>query len=294
MKKISLLLVIGFLCMSIVNGQELTSKKGFPILPEKGDIGLSVDAAPFFGFIGNMFHGTSASASPSWSFPGLGDNIPTYTLQVKKFTDPKTALRTRVRIGYLMDSKKNTIADQLDTSPPIEDLVNDKWTRSELNVVLGAGIEKRQGKGRVQGYMGAMANIVLGSKSNSYTYGNAFTADHLNPLSTIIPWQQGSNGSYTSGTVSSRVLKSADGFSFGFGANAFLGVEYFIAPKISLGGEFSWGFLLKFTGKSSIETESWDSVSKAAISKTVKRGGSTYFGVDNYNTGGAINLAFYF
>ncbi|MEI6681450.1 MAG: hypothetical protein WCO44_02420 [Bacteroidota bacterium] len=294
MKKISMLLFAGLLCMSIANAQELTSKKGFPILPEKGDIGLSVDAVPFLSYLGNMFHGTSSTSAPSWSFPGLGDNIPTYTFQVKKFTSATTALRARIRIGFIADTKKNTITDQLGTATPNEATVDDKWTSTAFNLVLGAGIEQRRGKGRVQGYVGAMANIFLGSKSNNYTYGNAFTAVHLSPLSTQTPWTADATGGYTATASSARLLSNSDGFAFGIGANAFIGVEYFIAPKISLGGEFSWGLAMQFKGKSNIETETWDGVNKTAKTTTIKRGGSAYFGIDNSNTGGAINLAFYF
>ena len=35
-------------------GEILVSKNGHNILPEKGDIGLAIDATPFLDFIGNL------------------------------------------------------------------------------------------------------------------------------------------------------------------------------------------------------------------------------------------------
>jgi hypothetical protein len=294
MKKFCLLFLISFTMLNSAWAQELTSKKGFPILPETGDIGLSIDAMPFFYYIGNMFHGSNYTPPPSWSFPGFGDEIPTYTLQAKYFKDPKTAYRARVRVGFLSETNKNSIADQNDVEPPIEDLVDDKWTNTRVNVVLGAGIEKRRGKGRVQGFGGAMVNLVFGSKSDRYSYGNAFDATHQTPLSTDVPWIETSQGVYIATPRSSRTTRNSGGLSYGLGANVFIGVEYFIAPKISLSGEFSWGAVLMLTGKSTLESENWDPATAATVTKKMKRGGSTYIGVDNYNTGGAINLAFYF
>ena len=294
MKKITMFLMIGCFAFTISHAQELTSKKGFPILPEAKDIGLAIDAVPFFYYIGNMFHGSNYTPPPTWSFPGFDDEIPMYTLQAKYFKDPKTAYRARVRVGFLSETIKNSIADQNDIDPPIEDLVDDKWTNSQTNVVIGAGIEKRRGKGRVQGFGGAMANVVFGSKSDRYTYGNAFDATHTNPLSTDVPWYQTSQGIYLATPHSSRLTRNSGGLTYGIGANVFIGVEYFIAPKISLSGEFSWGGVLMITGKSTVEYENWDASTSEVVVTKVKRGGSTYIGIDNYNTGGAINIGFYF
>lgn len=275
-----------------VNAQDLTSKKGTPILPEKGDYSFSIDAVPFFVYIGNMFHGTNQTAAPTFDFPGLGD-VPMWTLQVKKVVSPTMALRARIRLGYNSLTLKNTIADQTVPLGGAAAYVDDKWTESEMNVVLGAGIEKRKGKGRVQGVYGAMVNIMVGTHGNKYTYGNELSTTYPTPLSTNSPWTQDETSTgYNTSQTSSRTLTNNDGMAFGIGVNGFLGVEYFFAPKMSIGGEFTWGLMVQVAGKNKIEKE--ELVLNEKLTTTTKKGGGLYFGIDNGNTGGAINLSFYF
>ena len=286
MKRIAFTLLLALVTAYAVNAQELTSKKGTPILPEKGDYALSIDAVPFFVYIGNMFHGTNQTAAPTFDFPGLG-NVPMWTLQVKKFISPKMALRARIRLGFTSQTYKNTIYDQTDTT--MKTFVDDKWRENKMNIVLGAGIERRLGKGRVQGLYGAMANLMIGTVGHSYIYGNNMTGTYTTPLST--EWN--SDGSvYDVTNLSVRNTKNNDGMTFGFGVNGFAGVEYFFAPKMSIGGEFTWGMMFQVTGKNKIENEKM--VGSDKVVTTTKRDGAFFFGMDNSNSGGAINLSFYF
>ena len=55
---------------------------------------------------------------------------------------------------------------------------------------------------------------------------------------------------------------------------------------MSLGGEFGWGLALKSTGESSKSIQGGSDV--------VTDAGSSMFGIDTDNAGGAINLNFYF
>ncbi|MCX6244791.1 MAG: hypothetical protein NTU98_08805 [Bacteroidetes bacterium] len=290
MKKAIFTLALALFSVYALNAQDLTSKKGFPILPEKGDYSISIDAVPFFVYFGNMMNGTQDNAAPTWDFPALS-YVPMWTVQGKKFLSATTAVRARVRIGYTLDTRKNTILDQTNTSTEPA-YVDDKWTLTHMNIVLGAGLEKRKGKGRVQGVYGAMANIMLGKVGNKVVYGNDINSSYTSPLSTDYPWSPNSTGGYDASAANSRVTKDNSGLTYGIGVNVFLGVEYFFAPKMSIGGEFSWGLLFSSTGKSKVETEGWDGSSVKTV--TYKSGGTTYFGVDNTNTAGAIMLNFYF
>lgn len=286
MKKIAVTLLLALGVIYSANSQDFTSKKGTPILPEKGDYGLSVDAVPFFVYLGNMFHGTDATAAPSFDFPGL-NNVPMWTLQGKIFVSPTTAFRGRIRLGFTSQSYKNTIFNQTDTTQ--KTYVDDKWMQNKMNIVLGIGIEKRRGKGRVQGVYGAMANIMVGTNGRTYTYGNSLSTTYRNPLSTV--WNPDGSAAYVD-NLSVRDLKNTNGMTFGIGVNGFLGVEYFFAPKMSIGGEFTWGMMLQITGKNSVENERM--VQSNVETTTTKEGGALYFGMDNGNSGGAINLSFYF
>jgi hypothetical protein len=87
------------------------------------------------------------------------------------------------------------------------------------------------------------------------------------------------------------------GGTFGLGVRGFVGVEYFFAPKISIGGELGWGISYMSTGEGEETYEFYDVSSTGnpfINSSTNKTGGRSAFnfGVDNIS--GAINLFFYF
>ena len=90
------------------------------------------------------------------------------------------------------------------------------------------------------------------------------------------------------------------GATFQFGVRCFVGVEYFVLPKISLGGEFGWGIGLQTQGAAQVTTESLNTTSNGSTTVTNKGGKSTTFniGTDNKNSifgpTGSIRVNFYF
>ncbi len=103
-----------------------------------------------------------------------------------------------------------------------------------------------------------------------------------------------------------RVTERKNGTYFTFGLRAFIGVEYFILPKISLGGEFGWGLGLRTGGKT---TTTYESVgNKNAIPPGNDQVGTTEieapsgriirFDTDNFNSmygpSGSLRLNFHF
>ncbi|MES2681013.1 MAG: hypothetical protein V4635_14060, partial [Bacteroidota bacterium] len=65
MKKAITLLMFVFANYAML-GQDLTSKKGEPILPEKGDWAIGIDATPFLNYIGNFFGTPNSAPSFTW------------------------------------------------------------------------------------------------------------------------------------------------------------------------------------------------------------------------------------
>ncbi len=131
----------------------------------------------------------------------------------KYFVNANTAYRAKVRIGLGSSSTTNSAGDETKISA--------------TNITLGAGMEKRRGHGRLQGIYGAEALIQLTGGKTTYTY--ATTPD----LGTVLSDKQGSG--------------------FGFGVRGFIGAEYFILPKISLGAEYGWGLMINSVGKGTIQ-----------------------------------------
>ena len=100
-------------------------------------------------------------------------------------------------------------------------------------------------------------------------------------------------------------MSQSSGTVFGLGARGFAGVEYFIAPKISIAAEFGWAVALNFIGSGEVATEVWevnDEGNGIAITDVDQTGGGSGFRVGHDNganqsfTGGtgAINLNFHF
>jgi hypothetical protein len=92
-------------------------------------------------------------------------------------------------------------------------------TASGFDLTLGYGKEWRKGKTRLQGFYGADAMINVNSSSTKTVVGATTT------------------------TVKS-------GLGFGVGAQGFIGAEYFIFPKISMGAQYTYGLMLGVDGKS--------------------------------------------
>lgn len=115
----------------------------------------------------------------------------------------------------------------------------DVSTTTNFNLNVGLGKEWRKGTTRLQGYYGADAMLMFGS-GQKVKQANADT--------------------YTK-----------SGSSFGIGARGFLGAEYFIFPKISIGAEYGWGLSFVSTGKS---------VSVVNGVETVTGKGGSAFGAD--------------
>jgi hypothetical protein len=84
------------------------------------------------------------------------------------------------------------------------------------NLTLGAGIQKYRGESRLLGYYGAEV---------------AFN--------------------YASGSVKVNDTETKAPNTIGVGARAFVGVQYFVAPKISIGTEYGWGPMMTSSGSNS-------------------------------------------
>lgn len=260
MKKSVLLLAAAF-GVSGAFAQDLTSKKGEPFLPEAGDWSIGINAAPFLNYAGQMLSDAGATA-PTFGFNNGGnfDNV----IVGKMFKDEKTAYRAGIRLGF-GGSKETKEVEKLYVStatpptavfPSKADVVENEYKMSSRNIGLSGGIEMRRGKTRLQGYYGGELGFGMSGTTKKYTYGNALianntaatgvgveAADAFGTGSNLVAGvTQGQNGN-------ARVLTAKGGGTLTFGLRGFIGAEYFILPKMSIGGEFGWGLGLSRTGK---------------------------------------------
>jgi len=280
MKK-QVLLVAAALGMTFAtNAQDLTSKSGHAILPEAGDIALGFDASPLFNYVGNMFNG---SAGNSFNTGWTNANNAIYG---KYYLDASTAVRGWVRLGFGSNTEKAYVTQDGQPDPLVT--VEDTWKSSYNNIVIGGGIEMRRGHNRLQGYYGGDLLVVLGGTSDEYTYGNALDA------ATGFATRSNFNGNDLGG---SWETSSSAGSTFGLGIRGVIGVEYFLAPKVSLGAEYAWGLGMMSTGDGESTYEYSDG--SAIVTETTTSAGSSSFGIDtDMNNmmfgGGSVKLLFHF
>jgi hypothetical protein len=281
MKKSIAILAISAFAFN-ASAQELTSKKGFPILPEAGDWSLSFDAVPFLDY---AFDKTRfMSATPATSAAGALNYNVANTIVGKYMKDANTAYRGIVRVGFNRTSIDNYVSK--DGSTTGEEVVDNAATTTS-NITLGAGMQWYRGKGRLRGYYGAEALLGIASgPSTTITYGNAYSTTNPTPTSTT------SFISGTSSPVGSRFTETKSGMGFNIGARGFVGAEYFFAPKMSIGAEFGWGLGLNSVSDGEAKSDTWNGT--AVQSNTSKLGGISGFNMDVDNAGGSINLAIYF
>ncbi len=290
MKKSLLVLALAF-GVTTAFAQDLTSKKGEPILPEAEDWGIGIDASPFLTYAQGIFGKTSTTSVPTWDFMTSNQ-----TITVKYFKDEKTAYRAAVRLGFGSQTWKNIVDQDASTTTPKATVVDVKKT-STSGIGISGGIEMRKGKTRLQGYYGAEVGIFFGSVlgHDKYTYGNPLNISTGGGTSTTSWSTIPNSGSF----VGSRTTDLKNGSTFQFALRGFIGAEYFFMPKMSLGGEFGWGLGFTSTGEGSQTTETVSATS--VTSTTTKVAGSSKFGLDtdNWNSAfgktlGALRLNLYF
>ena len=286
MKKIILALCCIFLSTWIYS-QDLTSKKGEPILPDSGDWAISFDAMPFLNYAGNLFSGnTSINNSPTanWVDPT------TMTITGKMYTSTKTAYRATVRLGFVSAKESGSVPDAaattLPTYPNPINIREDVHKVSKANIGIGFGKEWRKGKTRLQGLYGVEGMVWMNSESHTYEYGNALSSTVVVDTTTGTTFNFGSNITNDEYGNIARIKKDKMGTIFGLGVRGFIGAEYFIIPKISIGAEYGWGIGVAYIGQRTQNIESVGGSPAAVGIQTLKSGKMSGFGMDTDINGG--------
>lgn len=309
MKKVSLTLFAALVFAFSANAQ-LKNKQGETILPEAGDWAIGIDATPFLNYFGNFIGSNGLNAAPTWDFLNTRQGI-----TGKYFVSETMAYRASIRIGMTSTSGSEMVADRLYSVIPVYPgtlpaEVKNKWRQGATNIGVTGGIEWRRGHGRLQGFYGGEFGIGISSSSETYTYGNALTQAastatvsnvDVDPADAML---SGANITTDPFGNVARATKIKNGTQFGIGARGFIGAEYFVLPKLSVGGEFgcSLGFLT--AGKKSTEMESEETTlvpfSQLTSTFTVEEKNPSYFGMDNENMNtmfgptGSLKITFHF
>jgi hypothetical protein len=292
MKKYSLLLVITMVCVSLSAQTETTSseknekffsKRGVYIFPEKGEFSIGVDALPLLKYAGNLFAGSNNN-DPEFTY-GSRFNSTTQAIYAKKMIADNMAIRARLGIRDLKTSYIYPVElSSITPNPLAPQYGDDKEEGLDQAVYLSAGLEKRRGKGRVQGIYGAEVLFGYYKYQANYLYANSITSAFNQPVI---------HNSYNNGQ---RVIEDNQTQSYFTGLRGFVGVEYFFAPKVSIGGEFGYSLIFEKRGSREMIYEYWDGAKQkvSTVSTKTSNGSFKAVGLDTDNLSGAINLFFYF
>ncbi len=223
---------------------QIESKNGWQVLPEAGDYAISMDAIPVIDFALNAVNIQNNVGSTA-QHPGYVGGF-NQVIVGKYFADATTAYRAKVAINT-NSTKTTTYFDDLNdvatgVASPAE--VSDEMKSKTTQIILGGGMEMRRGHNRLQGFYGGEVLLGFNSSSTSNTYGMSYDATGE------------TNGWLVGGD--NRVTESKSGMGITFGLRGFAGVEYFFAPKISVGAEFGWGLGITTTPRGETTTEYWD------------------------------------
>jgi hypothetical protein len=282
-------------------------------LPEAEDWAVSIDATPFLNYFGNFIGGNGLNTAPTWDF--LAND---FRITGKYFKTEDMALRASLRLGFGSNSATNMVADRANIAnpswPETEPMVENNAKFGRTNVGVSGGVEYRKGKGRLQGYYGAELGVSVSSTKDTYTYGNELTAS-----TAAVPVNVTGADDFTGGVLGTSILNGVDGvgnpyqgrvtehnsgLGFGVGLRGFIGAEYFIIPKLSIGGEFGWGLVFNTSGASSTTHEArgtqFGATADAVETVTVEGDKTSGFSVDSDNlnqvfgTAGSLRLTFHF
>jgi hypothetical protein len=288
MKKLLTILTVVFFTTNLFSQEETTNnavnKHGVSILPHAGDFAVGIDAGPLFNLAGNLM---KINNGYTFNDPMAFNFVSGSSIYGKYFLADNAAVRARFDINMNSETINNFVADDGSTDP--EALITDTRVVSGGEVNLGIGYELRRGKGRLQAFYGAEVNLMFGGNTNiAYTYGNAMSTTDSIPTTTI----DFENGIST--TTSARTTEAKYAGGFGAGLRGFVGVEYFVFPNISFGGEFGWGFMYNSVGEGSVTNEFWDFTTHARDTHTHPIAGSEGFDLGTDNLGGNIYMMIHF
>ncbi len=276
----------------------IKSSKGESYLPEAGNWGISFDAAPFLGFLGNAFNNSTANNSPfaNYSNGFQGKFVGRY------FITDKRAFRVIFNLGFVSQTDKFNDGSVIPATfpnlgngfpAPGTPVVNDyKISQSGFDLTVGLGKEWRRGNTRLQGFYGADAFLSIGTRSSKIAITDKIETSVTNSNGTVVPPDPNDGRTLVT-------LDAKNGTNFGIGINGFLGAEYFIMPKFSIGAQYTYGFGLDFKGTGELVQENYTYLPASPQNPTNVLSVSREIGSSSkFNFGGvglvSLNLSLYF
>ena len=286
MKRILFTILLSAVAAFSVSAQE-TEKQ---YLPEAGDWSIGFNAKPVLNFVGNLFNNSNynnvGAISGESTLPG---NIGTSIMTKYMITD-NFAFRANVGFSIANNNSAEYVIDDKAYyfNPLSEEKVVDYKNSRSTRVSALFGVEYRIGKKRVQGVFGGGLLVGVTNTRNQYSYGNAMTEINPNPTTSDF------NGN-TNNPANRVIEKYTSRPCYHAGLVGTAGVEWFFAPKVSLGAEVSVHAAYKYNQQSYTVSEQYNAVKNAIEQRTdLSQPAFGAFSFGTENLGGALNISFYF
>ena len=309
-KKITTLLMLSVLPLGVLTAQQ---EKDY--LPKAGDWALGIDMQPVYQFFGNLANDNAFNTLRQFGGEdvlGVTNNVNANNVSLigKYMLDRTTAIR--VNIGIDKDVTKHYEYRQDDKAlfenPLSEAKVEDYYKHNDAFYSIAVGIEFRKGKNRIQGYYGA--DLIFGKHKERYqmTYGNAVTdinqtptrgewvpATATVPAHWYYPYNDLGLGVHNVPYWTESFLTESYAKAFVLGLAGKVGVECFVFPGISLGGEVSLTAMKEYNRGSYTKSEGFNpTTEQVEIHTELMNPRNSEFFLRTNNLGGKLFMMFYF
>ena len=269
-------------------------------LPKAGDVAIGFSLNPLANFVGNMFNGNTWNSLKNLAAePMLCPTPNIAAIMAKYMLTDQLGIKANLGFGCNIYSKNGYIVDDaaMMMNPLSEAKVIDTYKVNKLSGSIALGVDYHVGKQLpVQGVFGVGIIYALGHETHQYRYGNAITELNQNPSynTSIFPT------AVTTGLIpympNARMLSDqAINLIHRVGAYASVGIEWFVAPKISLGANVNLNICYTLNPARETIYEGWNNATSQVEQYTELVAPASHgFTFSTDNIGANLLMNFYF
>ena len=262
--------------------------------PIAGDFSIGFGVSPVFSYLGNMLNGYGKDGTPNTLAPLSGEPVttggnfaPTVSIMGKYMYDDDFALIANIGIIGSNATKRAYVQNDkaVMLNPLSEEKLIDVAKDRSTGISMLLGGEYRLGDKRIQGIGGAGLMFAFEKSRTTYAWANQITDVNQLPTS-----------SFEKNGLAERPLEEfQQATSFAVGIVGHVGVEYFIAPKISLGAVVNLIIGYEKGAQKYEKTETYNAFTDRVEERTdLKSPGDSRFFYGTDNLGGSLYISFYF
>lgn len=293
-------IIIGMALVFPLLAQEPATQPEVAYTPQQGEWAVGFTLNPVLNFVGNMFNGTAGQIFDSKSlggqplFANADPAYPLISIMGKYMVRDNVAIRAN--IGLLLNINNQNFYIRDDKAVLLDPLSIEKVIDKAHGETYGGsvffGAEYRVGKKRIQGVFGGGLNYAFSIYQAKYTYGNAISeANQVPTIGAGMP-------AFTqpiSFMPNARTISQLSSGTHTVGLVGNIGIECFVAPKISLGLEANLAILYRIELPSYKQLEGYNLITKEVQTYTDIAGQSASgFIFGTQNIGANIFMNFYF